>query len=570
MNNSSLWIILQRMRLPFTVIVITYAIAMIGLLIIPGIDEQGNEYHLTIFESFYFITYTATTIGFGELPHAFTHAQKIWVSMSIYITVLGWFYGIGTLVTLLQDKLFLNEIAFAKFKRSVKNIKEDFVIVLGYNETTSVIIKKLLSSNMRIVVIERNQQRADYLHLEGFTPNVPVLVRDIHQTTSLEFAGIKSIHCKGIISLLDDPILNLRVTLASNILNPNLKIAVKATTIQESENLIDVGANIVENPFEIIAQQLQMSLNAPSLFRLESWLYKINTLDSKTFTIPNRKIIICGYGRFGFTLNNMFLKNNISPTIIESNMTVIENAKRDGCTNIIYGNAEDKNILEKADIQNTKVIIIGTNDDTTNLSIVSTVKKLNKKTLIIARENELLDFSIFSHAKIDHLFLPSQILIHKTTNAIINPLCDIMIQMISTKDELWGQKLLATLVKNIDINPISYEIDINKEESIEVYKYLKESTNRLSLNTLRLSRRDRTQYNNILPLLIVRDDKNILLPDLDFEILIDDKILFACDKNAKNDLEYIVNNIYEFHYIITGEEKKYFTKFINTTKKEYK
>jgi len=558
------------MRLPFTVIVITYAIAMIGLLIIPGIDEQGNEYHLTIFESFYFITYTATTIGFGELPHAFTHAQKIWVSMSIYITVLGWFYGIGTLVTLLQDKLFLNEIAFAKFKRSVKNIKEDFVIVLGYNETTSVIIKKLLSSNMRIVVIERNQQRADYLHLEGFTPNVPVLVRDIHQTTSLEFAGIKSIHCKGIISLLDDPILNLRVTLASNILNPNLKIAVKATTIQESENLIDVGANIVENPFEIIAQQLQMSLNAPSLFRLESWLYKINTLDSKTFTIPNRKIIICGYGRFGFTLNNMFLKNNISPTIIESNMTVIENAKRDGCTNIIYGNAEDKNILEKADIQNTKVIIIGTNDDTTNLSIVSTVKKLNKKTLIIARENELLDFSIFSHAKIDHLFLPSQILIHKTTNAIINPLCDIMIQMISTKDELWGQKLLATLVKNIDINPISYEIDINKEESIEVYKYLKESTNRLSLNTLRLSRRDRTQYNNILPLLIVRDDKNILLPDLDFEILIDDKILFACDKNAKNDLEYIVNNIYEFHYIITGEEKKYFTKFINTTKKEYK
>lgn len=170
MHNSSLWIILQRMRLPFTVIVITYAIAMTGLLIIPGIDDQGNEYHFTIFESFYFITYTATTIGFGELPYPFTHAQKIWVSMSIYVTVLGWFYGIGTLVSLLQDKLFLSEIALARFKRSVKYIKEDFVIVLGYNETTSTIIKKLLSSNMRVVVIEREQQRADYLHLEGFTP----------------------------------------------------------------------------------------------------------------------------------------------------------------------------------------------------------------------------------------------------------------------------------------------------------------------------------------------------------------------------------------------------------------
>ena len=160
MNNSSLWIILQRMRLPFTVIVITYAIAITGLVIIPGVDDAGNVYHLSIFDSFYFTTYTATTIGFGEIPYPFTHEQKIWVSISIYITVLGWFYGIGTLVSLLQDKLFLSEIAIAKFKRSVKNIKEDFVIILGYNETTSVIIKKLLDANMRVVVVEKNQERA--------------------------------------------------------------------------------------------------------------------------------------------------------------------------------------------------------------------------------------------------------------------------------------------------------------------------------------------------------------------------------------------------------------------------
>ena len=555
------------MRLPFTVIVITYAIAMTGLLIIPGIDETGKEYHLSIFQSFYFITYTATTIGFGELPHAFTHAQKIWVSMSIYLTVLGWFYGIGTLVTLLQDKLFLSEIALSKFKRAVKNIREDFVIVLGYNETTSEIIKKLLSSNMGVVVIEKNQQRADYLHLEGFTPNVPVLVRDVHHTSSLEFAGIKSINCKAVISLLEDPLLNLRVTLASKILNPNLKVAVRSTTSEESSNLLDVGANIVENPFHIIAQQLQMSFKAPSLFRLENWLYKIETLDAKTFTIPNEKIIICGYGRFGMTVNQMFQNNNIHPIIIESDINVIEKAKYDNLKNIIHGNAEDKIILEKADILNAKVIIIGTNNDTTNLSIVSTVKRLNKKTLIIARENELLDFSIFLHAKIDKVFLPSQILIHKSTNAIINPLCDIMIEMISQKDESWGQQLLVKLIKNIDINPISHEIEIDQENALEVYKYLKKTDNTISLNTLRLSRRDRTQYNNILPLLVVRDGENILLPELDFQIKLYDKILFACDKNGKDDLEYILNNIYEFHYIITGEEKKHFTKIINFTKK---
>ena len=37
-----------------------------------------------------------------------------------------------------------------------------------------------------------------------------------------------------------------------------------------------------------------------------------------------------------------------------------------------------------------------------------------------------------------------------------------------------------------------------------------------------------------------------------------DQILFACDENAKNDIEYIAQNIYEFYYAFTGEEKKTF------------
>jgi len=551
------------MRLPFTVIVLTYAIAMTGLFIIPGVDDQGNPYNLTIFESFYFITYTATTIGFGELPYTFTHAQKIWVSMSIYVTVLGWFYGIGALVSLLQDKVFLSEIALSRFKRAVKNIKEDFVIILGYNETTSIIIKRLLNSNMRVVVIEQDPQKADYLHLEGFVPHVPVLVKDVHNTTSLEFAGIRSLHCKGIVSLLDSHILNLRVTLASKILNPYIRVAVKSSTDNQSGNLYDAGADIVENPFAIITSQIQMALMAPSLFKLKNWLYKIGTLDAKTFSIPNDKIIICGYGRFGKTLYEMFVSYDIHPTIIDENEQRIAEAHENQVQNVIMGNAEDKSCLEEANIKDTNLIIIGTDNDTTNLSIVSTVKKMNSDTIIITRENELLDFSIFSHAKIDHIFLPDRILIHKTTNAIINPLSDTMIRLISKENELWGQQLLAHLMKNIDANPIIFEITLSSSETVEVYKYLSNNQNSLTIDTLRLSRRDRNTKNNLFPLLLVRDKENTILPDINVQLQINDKLLFACDKNAKEDFEYVTNNVYEFHYIITGEEKNYFTKFLN-------
>ena len=560
MNDSSLWIILQRMRLPFFVIVITYTIAITGLVLIPGMDDDGNVYNMSIFDAFYFVTYTATTIGFGELPYPFTHYQKMWVSASIYLTVLGWFYGIGTLVSLLQDKLFISEIAIARFQRSVKNIKEDFVIVLGYNETTSEIIKRMLAAKMRVVVIEKEQAKADYLMLEGFVPHVPVLVKDAHNPLSLEYAGITSKYCKSIISLSRINALNLRMTLSSKLLNPNIRVVVKASTHEESENLIDAGADVVDNPFMIISYQLEMALKAPSLFKLENWLYKTANLESKTFSIPKTNIIICGYGRLGSTINKMFIRNNIFPTIIEKDANKVALASHSGI-NLVHGDADDNICLEKVKITDAELIIIATDDDTTNLSILSSIKQLNSKALIVARENEITDFSIFSHAKIDHLYIPAEILIHKTTNAISNPLSDKFIRIITKKDELWGQKLLVNLLKTIGINPITFELEITKNEAYQIYQYLKNPNNTIRLGLLKLSRRDRNQENNLIPLFIKREDEEIILPSDLIEIKIGDKILFACDENAKEDLEYVANNAFEFDYIVTGKEKKTLFKF---------
>lgn len=128
MQNTSLWIILQKMRIPFIVIILTYTIAIIGLVSIDGMDANGNVHKMTIFDALYFISYTATTIGFGETPYSFTYSQRLWVTFSIYLTVIGWLYGIGTLIGLLQNKTFLNEIARVKFRRQVSNIRKNILL----------------------------------------------------------------------------------------------------------------------------------------------------------------------------------------------------------------------------------------------------------------------------------------------------------------------------------------------------------------------------------------------------------------------------------------------------------
>ncbi len=192
MKNSSLFIVLQRMRKPVLVLIITYTIAIIGLLIIDGVDNEGKPYQMTIFDAFYFVTYTATTIGFGETPYTFTYAQRMWVSASIYITVLGWFYAVGTLVSLLQDKLFIREIKRTKFKKQVSSIKEKFIIILGYNQITNEIVNRAIEQGIRAVIIEKDETKANEAILENYTPTVPVLVADAHSAWAIEHAGIKS------------------------------------------------------------------------------------------------------------------------------------------------------------------------------------------------------------------------------------------------------------------------------------------------------------------------------------------------------------------------------------------
>lgn len=117
------------MRRPFLIILITYSIAILGLTFIEGTDSDGNSYYMTIFDAFYFISYTATTIGFGETPYAFSYAQRMWVSISIYLTVLGWFYSIGSLIALFRDELFIQEMEKAKFLRQIKGLNERFIVV---------------------------------------------------------------------------------------------------------------------------------------------------------------------------------------------------------------------------------------------------------------------------------------------------------------------------------------------------------------------------------------------------------------------------------------------------------
>ena len=63
---GTVFFFLRRLRAPLIVLIAVYAVGMAGLAVIPGQDAQGQPAApMSLFHAFYFLSYTATTIGFG-------------------------------------------------------------------------------------------------------------------------------------------------------------------------------------------------------------------------------------------------------------------------------------------------------------------------------------------------------------------------------------------------------------------------------------------------------------------------------------------------------------------------
>lgn len=171
--TTAIFLVLRRMRAPLIALIVVFTIAVFGLAATPGVDGAGNPRRMSVFESFYVMSYTATTIGFGEIPNAFTTQQRLWVTATIYATVIAWAYAIGTLLALAQDESFRDAVAGQRFARRVRNIHEGFHIIAGYGQAGRVVGRGLDWFGRRFVVIDRSGVRVDQLGTDQLSVDIP-------------------------------------------------------------------------------------------------------------------------------------------------------------------------------------------------------------------------------------------------------------------------------------------------------------------------------------------------------------------------------------------------------------
>lgn len=545
-NESTIWLFLRKMRVPLIILNIAHAIPVILLTVVPGTGENGQPHHLSFFDSMYVVAYTATTIGFGEIPYAFSYAQRIVVFLTIYATVPAWIYALGSIIALLQEKTFTNAIKMNSFRRRVRHLGQDFIIVCGYTDAGKLLIDKINKDNLyRIIVIDKSIEKIEALQSEMYLPSIPAIVADASMTEVLKSSGIESPHCKFLVTLFDDDQLNLKISVRARVLNQKLRIIARSGIKQGGENLANIGVDHVIDAFSIIAKRINFALRSPYLFNLLSWVQGGNLHVSKSDILPIGKYIICSKGRFGVTLQNTLDNNQMEYTYLDINKDTHEKV------------SSDQDFFIQAGIMDAACIIAGTNDDAINLSIIATARSLNPNIFAIVRENELEERSLFSHLKVDKIFILDQIAALDGYNYIDRPMTFKFIDEISNCSKEMFVDTLLLITKKVNKRPALLEMEIDEHHMYALSRYLSQTP--VSIGQLL-----RNPYHNGEDLEIVilglerLNGEFILLPEDDTLLQPNDHILFAATRPSLDRFQTIVNHYYELYYVLNGVEARRF------------
>jgi Trk K+ transport system NAD-binding subunit len=547
--NSILFLILRRLRRPLILIIVCFAIAILGLTLMPGTDNEGRPWHMSIFDALYVISYTATTIGFGEIPYAYSQAQRLWLTISIYLTVIPWFYAIGKIITLLQDTALRQAITTERFATAVRELQEPFYILCSYGESASVLAKTLDEKGMRVVVIESQQERLNELDLAETYSVIPHLCADAKLPENLIRAGVHHPLCSGVVTLTDNDDVNLAVAVAVKLMNPTLPVLARAERDDIAANMASFGTDHIINPYTLFGDQLAMRVHAIGTFILHEWLTDVpgDTLLPPE-TPPRGRWVVCGYGRFGKSVVENLARENITTTIVEAMPELT------GCNDCIVGSGTESKTLLEADIENAVGIVAGTDNDINNLSIVMTAYELNPKLFVVIRKNKRHNDTLFRQFNADITMQPTEIIAHECLAHMISPLLAQFLTLVRNQSNSWANQLISELVSIVgETVPERWAITVSKEQTPAITELLSKNIS-VSLHNLTQDPADRNSRLNLVPLLLLRNNVPMLVPPPSSALQLGDRVLFCGIADARSAINISINNSKSLNYIVDGIE----------------
>ena len=553
--SSVLLITIRRLRAPLILIILIFALSTAGLTLIPGVDDIGRPWHMTTFQAFYFVTYTATTIGFGEIPHAFTDEQRLFATVIIYLSVIGWAYLLAALLNLVQDKGFQQAVTSSRFRRSVAGMGEPFYLVCGLGDSGMAVLRALDRLGYRFTALDKDERKIQELEIQGFSNDAPGLVADARSPETLAAAGLLKSECKGVLSLCDDDETNLAVAISASILRPGLSVIGRADTATTAVSMNSLGTYRVINPFREFGDYLGLAMRAPDTFRLMSWLTSVPgayLFPSSPTRIPAAPghWIVCGYGRFGKEVIAAVRQGGFTADVIDPAGARVEGFRS------IRGLGTDIDALRNAGAETACGIIAGTDDDTANLAIALTARRLKPDIFVIIRQNQQTSNLLFNRIGANMTMVPSEIVANQCIAALRTPLLAEFLDVVRNKDDLWAYSLSERLRSLVGVEaPRFWSITIGRADASGLLDVAKRLSQPISIGDFTRSPDRHDDRLLCVALMAVREGTTIELPHDDFELALGDQLLFAGRSDAERSQSILLSDASMAAYALEGRQE---------------
>ena len=528
-SADAVFLVLRRMRAPLIVVVVVFTISVAGLTLVPGLDDQGMPYQMSVFDAFYLMSYTALTIGFGETPYELVREQRLWLTICIYASVIGWAYALGALLSLLQDKPFRDALARQSFVRRVKRLRRPFLILVGYGQMGRLAAETLDTLGRSTVVVAADQESVDALAGAQLSSDIPGLVGDARDPGVLGLAGLGSKYCAGVLALTDSDAVNLSIVMAVTLLRHDVPVIARANSRGTAKAMREFGASAVVNPFERYGNYLVMRVRRPSTYRLLTWLIAApGTLVSPAAEEHEDGLwIIASDDHFGPEIAADLEDAGLDSTLVD--------------------------VDAAPDVEGAVGFIAGGSDDAQNLALAGHARLVDPDLFLAVRQRSKRNDALLRAFAPDSVFVPAQLTVQEALARVVTP------DFWEFAGHAWNlpddeaavvlERLLAVLGRG---SPDSHRIVVGERDAPALVRRLRGGPVRLG--DLFRHPADRDDVVAAVPVLVLRGDEHIYLPGDDEEVRSGDVLISVGTPRGLTEMADALHYDHVLEHLVTGED----------------
>ncbi len=190
-------------------------------------------------DSIYATVISASTVGYGEPEGLRETPYARGLIVAVILSSLGAVaYFQSSLTTFLVENVLGESLRVRRMNKLIETLK-NHVIVAGAGSTGVHVVRELLATKARFVVIDRDKDHIERMSNEVAGGKLLYVVGDATNDTTLVAAGVE--RARGVVAALTEDKDNLYVTLSARTLNPQARIVSKVIHPDAAKKMMRAG-----------------------------------------------------------------------------------------------------------------------------------------------------------------------------------------------------------------------------------------------------------------------------------------------------------------------------------------